>query len=124
MNNSGKKNEVKYVISVTFSEPQIIDMRKVFFVECKETRHVRRKSCAPALRKTFSKQMENVDSIITNKIQTGEEFEDIWKDIAGDKDPQSENIQNNGNNGNNEVKKIHRRLRKNKSFCLDDVLKP
>lgn len=118
MNNSGKKKEVKYVISVTFSEPQIIDMRKVFFVECKETRLVRRKSCAPALRKTFSKQMENVDSIITNKIQTGEEFEDIWKDIAGDKDPQSENIQNN------EVKKIQRRLRKNKSFCLEDVLKP
>lgn len=121
MNNSGKKKEVKYVISVTFSEPQIIDMRKVFFVECKETRHVRRKSCAPALRKTFSKQMENVDSIITNKIQTGEEFEDIWKDIAGDKDPQSEN---NQNNESNEVKKIHRRLRKNKSFCLEDVLKP
>ena len=66
MNNSGKKKEVKYVISVTFSEPQIIDMRKVFFVECKETRHVRRKSCAPALRKTFSKQMEIWNRFLKN----------------------------------------------------------
>jgi hypothetical protein len=101
------RKSVNYVISVTFSEPQIIDMRKVFFIECKDKRPVRRKSCAPALRKNYSIQMEKVDSIITNKMQKGEEFEEIWKDILDDKDA-----------------KINVRSRRNKSFCLEDVQKP
>jgi hypothetical protein len=117
MNNN--KKEFKYVISVTFSEPQIIDMRKVFFIENKETRPVRRKSWAPALRKTYSKQMEDVDTLITNKIQTGLEFEDIWKEVASDKEYKDIEEKNK-----EETKKIYRRLRKNKSFCLEDVLKP
>ena len=102
-----KKNEINYFISVTFSEPQIIDMRKVFFIENKELRPARKKSHAPALRRTNSKQSEEIDNKITSKMQKGESFENILNEILDDKEI-----------------KINIRTRRNKSFCLEDFQKP
>ncbi len=73
--------ESQYKIIVNFSEPQIIDMQKVFYIESKENEPRRRKSVSFPLRKSFTKEMEIKDSILTSKIQKGENFETIWNEV-------------------------------------------
>ena len=104
---SVKLKETKYVICVTFTEPQIIDMRRVFFIECKDHKPQRRKSAAPPLRRSMSRQMENIDCELTKKIQSGDDFDSIWSNL---------NVEDKSS--------FEKKKKRNKSFCLEDCQSP
>lgn len=76
-----------YTISISVSEPQVIDMQKVYYIQgCQNPKFKRKRSKSMPFNNSFNNQEQKVDDLLTNSIQDGKDFEAIWNLVQTNKD--------------------------------------
>jgi len=76
-----------YTISISVSEPQVIDMQKVYYIQgCENPKFKRKRSRSVPFHNNFNNQEKKVDDLLTNSIQGGKDFETIWNLVQTNKD--------------------------------------
>ena len=70
------EDKKSYVLTVNFSEPQIVDMKKVFYTPCIIIKSPRQQ---PSPSRLVSKKSNKLEVILTEQIKRRETFEEVYE---------------------------------------------